>query len=216
MTYPNERPPQRDRYILVPIFILAPAILVWGVLLPAQRRMAESRARVDAANAQIETISHVTPLTAAERAILDDPKAPWRSHMPLVATDLDRLNQYARVVTGIQARISATGGEVAGVRSSWDPIRANFTTPTRLTVPGQIASLGHLADATVTGWALEVQTAGPPASLGRAISVLPQVDPLLIPIGLRWEARDGRPFQALILRDLYLAPAPPPSAPPAS
>lgn len=222
MTYPNERPPQRDRYLLVPIFLLAPATLMWGVLFPAQRRMATYRDRVDAANAQIEIISHVTPLTAAEREVLDDPFAPWKTRMPLVASDLDRLNQYTRVVTGLQARINASGGSVAGVRSSWDPIRADFTTPSRLAVPSPaVTPQGHLADSVVSGWALEVQVGGPPASLGHALGALPQVDPLLIPIGLRWEGRDGHPFQAIILRNLYLAPpsspqSPAPAAPPAS
>lgn len=216
MTYANERPPQRDRYILIPVFVLAPAILIWGVLLPAQLRMAQSRSRMDAANAQMESIGQVTPLTSAERAVLDDPNAPWRSRMPLVSNDLDRLNHYAQVVTGIQTSLKSAGSAMTGVRSSWDPIRANFSTPAHLSMPAPGGSSQNLADASVAGWALEIQVAEPTSALGRSLQVLPKVDPLLIPIGLRWEAREGKPFQAIELRNLYLAPPTPPQPPAAN
>ena len=213
MTYPNEMRPQRDRYFLLPLFILAPAALVWGVLLPAQRRMAESQARIDAAAAQMEIIGHVTPLTEVERRVLEDPKAPWRGRMPLLIDDVGKLEHYTRVVTGIQNRFASNGARIEGIRSSWDPIQADFTTPSAMTMARKEETSAPSPDAVVAGWALEVQIAAPPSSLGRALEALPRVDPLLIPAGLRWEAREGKPFQALILRNLYLAPPAPSPTP---
>lgn len=214
MTYPNERPPQRDRYILAAIFVFAPAALIWGVLLPAQHRMAEMRARMDAANAQLETIGHVAPLTEAERRVLEDPKAAWRSRMPLLRDDTGKLEHYTRVITGLQSRLAASGARVEGIRSSWDPIQADFTAPANLAMKGREDAPPPSPDAVVAGWALEVRIAAPPAALGRALETLPEVDPLLVPAGLRWEAQEGKPFQALILRNLYLAPPPPPAPAP--
>lgn len=215
MTYPNEMPPQRDRYLLIPIFILGPAALIWGVVLPAQKRMADMRARMDAANAQLEIIGHVAPLTEAERQVLGDPAAPWRSRMPLLRDDAGKLHHYTRVVTDLQSHLDAGGAKVEGIRSSWDPIKADFTTPGPLSAAREEHAPAPAPDAAVAGWVMEVQIAAPPSSLGRALGSLPGVAPLLIPAGLRWEAREGKPFQALILRNLYLAPPAPPAAAPA-
>lgn len=215
MTYPNEMPPQRDRYFLVPIFLLAPAALIWGVMLPAQRRMADMRARMDAANTQLAIIGHVAPLTDAERKVLDDPQASWRRRMPLLGDDAGKLHHYTRVITSLQQRFVASGAAIEGIRSSWDPIKADFTTPGPLAASQPESAPAPSPDAVVAGWAMEVQLALPPSSLGRALDALPSVEPMLIPAGLRWEAREGKPFQALILRNLYLAPQPPPAPAPA-
>lgn len=216
MTYPNERPPQRDRYVLIPLFLLVPAALVWGVVLPSQRRMSAARARIQAADAQLETISHVTPLTAEERRVLEDPAAGWRRRMPLLAGDADRLDHYAAVVTALQSHCAAAGARVSGLRSSWDPIQADFTSPGTLSpIPGK-AQAPQPAEATVGAWALEVQFGGQPSALGAALDALPRMEPLMVPVGLRWEAREGQPFQALVLRNLYLSPAPAPAAPASS
>ncbi|HET8714416.1 MAG TPA: hypothetical protein VFM16_01220 [Holophagaceae bacterium] len=212
MTYPNERPPQRDRYILVPLFLLVPAALVWGIVLPAQRRMSAARARIEAANAQLETISHVTPLTSQERKVLEDPQAGWRRRMPLLTGDAARLDHYAAVVTALQSGCAAVGARVEGLRSSWDPIQADFTSPGPLPATRPEGPAPQPADAAVGAWALEVQLTGQPAALGAALDTLPRLEPLMIPVGLRWEAREGQPFQALVLRDLFLSP-PPESAP---
>lgn len=211
MTYPNEMPPQRDRYFLIPIFLLVPAALIWGVVMPAQKRMADMRARMDAANAQLEIIGHVAPLTEAERGVLNAPNASWRRRMPLLVDDTGKLHHYTRVITSLQKSFGASGAAVEGIRSSWDPIRADFTTPSALAVSQDDSAPPPSPDAEVAGWAMEVQLAQPPASLGRALNALPSIEPILLPAGLRWEAREGKPFQALILRNLYLAP--PASAP---
>ena len=214
MTYPNERPPQRDRYVLVPLFLLVPAALVWGVVLPAQRRMSAARARIEAADAQLETISHVTPLTAQERKVLEDPRAGWRRRMPLLQGDAARLDHYTAVVTALQSGCAAAGARVAGLRSSWDPIQADFTSPGPLPALRPGGPAPQPADAAVGAWALEVQIAGQPAALGAALDALPRMEPLMVPVGLRWEARQGQPFQALVLRDLFLSPPPAPAATP--
>lgn len=213
MTYANERPPQRDRYILIPVFILAPLGLIWGIVIPAQKKIAAMQARIDEANQKLAVINHVTPLTAEERQVLEDPKAAWRSRMPMLQSDLGKLQHYTRVVTGLQDRFRVAGATVEGVRSSWDPIHADFTSPGPLPFAGIKEATAPSPDATVAGWALEVQIASPPRSLGLALSAVPKIDSILIPAGLRWEARDGKPFQSLILRNLYLTPAPPPPPP---
>lgn len=213
MTYPNELPPQRDRYALAAIFILAPAALIWGVVLPSQRRMADTRARMDAANAQLAIIGHVAPLSESERRVLADPQAAWRGRMPLLQDDASKLAHYARVVTSLHNRFASNGATVEGIRSSWDPIRADFSAPASLAMAGSEDAPAPSPDSVVAGWALEVRIATPPAAMGRALADLPQVSPLLIPAGLRWEAQEGKPFQALILRNLYLTPPQPPAPP---
>lgn len=197
------------RTLLVLVLALGPVLFAWLVWLPARRRMKLSQARLEAAQAALQELPHYDPLSPEEAAILEAPQAPWKTRIPLIRGDGDRLFHYHRVITELDRALAGSGLRTHGMRSSWDPIQASFTLPGLLAATPGVRPSGDPLDGPLGAWVLEVQLDGPTAGLFTALGRLPQVQPLLEPAGLRWESTPDRRAQSLLLRSLVAQPAAP-------
>jgi len=192
---------------LVAIFGLMPLAFVFLVLLPVKKGMETDRARLDAALQRNQSLPNIQPLTSQERALLEDPHAAWRTRIPLIASDAQRLAHYDRVVTGLQHAVKARGVDLLGVRSRWDSIKGSYTLSTMLgAMPGEIAPGTTSEQGQLQGWVLEAQLGGTPADVFSVLEALPGIDPLLEPVGLRWETLPEERKQMIILRNMVLIP----------
>lgn len=193
--------------LMIVLFGVLPAAFILLVLLPVRKRMAADAARLEAALARSQALPMIQPLSARERALLEDPAAPWRSRIPVVAGDAQRLAHYHRVITGLQAELRNRKISLLGVRSSWNPIQGSYTLPPVLGsqalppagTPGSSAG-------TLQAWVLEAQVDGPPAELFNTLESLPRISPLLEPVALRWEAVPPKQRQTVVLRNLVTVP----------
>ncbi len=197
------------RTLLVLVLALGPVLFGWLVWLPARGRMQLARTRIDVARAALQELPRYDPLSPEEALVLQSPQAAWKSRIPLVRGDGDRLFHYHRVVTDLDRALSGSGLRTHGMRSSWDPIRASFTLPSLLAPTLAAPIPGEALDGPLGAWVLEVQLEGPTAGLFTALERLRQVQPLLEPVGLRWEATPERRAQSLLLRSLVVQPVAP-------
>jgi hypothetical protein len=193
--------------VLVAIFGLLPIAFLFLVFLPLKHRMTADQARLEAAIQRNQALPNIQPLTSQERGLLDDPSASWRTRIPLVASDAQRLAHYHRVITELQQEMKVGHAVLLGVRSTWNPIEGSYTLPLSLGPLGATEPLegsqgaGHLQP-----WVLEASVGGSPAELFRALEALPRVNPLLEPVALRWEMDAPQPKQMMILRNLVTIP----------
>ena len=61
-------------------------------------------------------------------------------------------------------------------------------------------------DGQVEAWVLDARVGGKPDQLIQGMAALAAIDPLLEPVGLRWESLPDHTRQSLVLRNLILAP----------
>ncbi len=195
----------REWVILFTVFGVLPTLFVVFVILPCFQRDKGYIERQRAADQRLSELPVVQPLNAEERKVLENPSAAWRHRIPLVANTGERLGHYHRVVTELQQTCQQSGIALAGVRSTWDPIQGSFTLPTTLSqgLPStqEIGTSGQLQ-----AWVLEARVEGPTPQLFRALEGLPHIEPLLEPVGFRWEADEKGLRQYLLLRNLVLVP----------
>ncbi len=197
----------RERLLLGFFLGGVPLLFVGLVLRPSLRRMDAQRQRMNAASAELQKFPKFTPVRGEEHALLEDPAAPWRRRMPVLQGEGERLAHYHRVVSQTQQAWRRAGFSPLGFRAGWDPIRARFTLGGGLEGGGGEASQGVDApELQVRGWVLEATFGGGTEQLFRALGVLPQVEPLLEPVGLRWDASLPVPRQSLLLRNLVVTP----------
>ena len=200
--------------LLVALLILGVPSLTYGLVIrPSQRRLEDLRQRIQKANGESSAFQLFTPVGEEERAFLEDPKAPWRTRLIPVAGDAARLAHMNRVVREVQASLKAKGITALAMRTTWDPFTADFTLPAGVTrrtprpCPTADAPEIHLDD-----WVLELDLPGTPGDLFKAMAAVADVNLLLEPVGLRWEAGgsggegSAGPRQCLVLRNLYLKP----------
>jgi hypothetical protein len=200
-------PRTRDRLLLAALFGLVPLAFVFLVLLPVRRRMAAERARMDAIQQRLQALPAIQPLSLPERALLEDAQARWRFRVPLLKGDADRFAHYHFVISGLETQWRREGVELQGVRSSWDPIKGSYSLPEVLGNPDLgLPRDGTAAEGKVQGWVLEARVGGSPDRLIQGLAALDRVEPLLEPVGLRWESSPERTRQCLLLRNLILAP----------
>lgn len=195
----------KEWILLFVVFGILPVLFIVFLLVPIMKRDAEYIERQRAANQRLQELPAVQPLSAEERQVLLDPAAPWKRRIPYISHDGARLTHYHRVVTELQQSCRRWGINLVGLRSSWDPIRGSFTLPAVLGSGPSLPSEGG-SQGTLRGWVLEARVEGPTSQLFRAMEGLSRVDPLLEPVGLRWEADPKGLRQYLLLRNLALAP----------
>lgn len=197
----------KPMFILFALFGLLPAAFILLVFLPVRKRMAVDEARLEAAVKRNQELPSVQPLTAAERNLIEDPMASWRSRMPLVASDSQRLSHYHRVITELQNALQARKVTLLGVRSTWNQIKGSYTLPSQLGAGTTASSSAHVSEpGQLQAWVLEAQIEGSPANLFQALETLPAIPPLLEPVAVRWEASPIQHKQTIILRNLVAAP----------
>lgn len=199
----------RERLFMGLVFAGLPAVLYLLVLRPSAVRIQRLHARIQAADEAFQHVPTFTPVGEEERAFLEEPDAPWRTRIPVVVDDGDRLALANRVVSELSAALKRRGVAIAGLRATWEPIKADFTLPAPLTrgpAPGRSGE--DVPEDLLDGWALEVELPGATGQLFKALPALAEVNALLEPVGLRWELAGsaGRHRQFLILRDFYLKP----------
>lgn len=192
---------------LIALFGLLPAAFIFLIFLPVRKRMATDQARLDAAIQRNQELPNIQPLTSQERALLEDPSASWRTRIPLVATDAQRLAHYHRVITELQREFKAQNVALLGIRSTWNPIKGSYTLPASL---GSMSPAGPMDPKPVAGqlqaWVLEAQVNGSPVELFKALEVLPRINPLLEPVALRWAMAPPQHKQMIVLRNLVTIP----------
>lgn len=192
---------------LITLFGLLPVAFIFLVFLPVRKRMATDQARLEAAIQRSQELPNIQPLTSQERALLEDPSAPWRTRIPLVSTDARRLAHYHRVITDLQREFKARNVALLGVRSTWNPIKGSYTLPPSL---GSISSVvpqnSKRGAGQLQAWVLEAQVSGSPADLFKALEALPRINPLLEPVALRWEMDPPKHKQMIVLRNLVAIP----------
>jgi hypothetical protein len=197
----------RERWLLGAMFGVMPILFTFAVLLPSLRRLDAKRARMAEISRRIEALPLIRPLTGPERALLDDPGAPWRGRIPMIRTDADRFAHYHAVVSGLQAEWKRRKVPLLGVRAHWDVLKGSFTLPGDLGQPELgLPRLETEAKGQLQGWVLDATIGGKPDQLFQAMAALDQVNPLLEPVGLRWESLPEHTRQSLLLRNLILAP----------
>ena len=184
-----------------------PALFVVAVLQPSRRRMEAHKVRLDAIALRLQELPNVQALSAAELNVLKDPQARWRTRIPLLQGDAQRFIHYHRVVTGLQAGWKQDRVPLRQLRTSWDALKGSYSVPGDLGDPG----LGLPQELTAPGgqlqaWVLDATIAGTPDRLFQAMETLVRVDPMLEPVGLRWETQPGLTRQSLLLRNLILVP----------
>lgn len=195
----------KERLLQAGIVLVVP--LLFGVLVarPTLRRIDGHKQRFQAASAEAAAIPQFSSVTPAEREVLDDPAAAWRRRMPVLASEQARLAHYHRVVSTAQRGWKAAGVPVVGLRSTWDPIRASFTLPAAVDSAEEAKPvLQDSPELKVRGWVVEARFPAPTDALFRALAVVPQFEPLLEPIGLRWESYPDHRQQSLLLRNLVV------------
>jgi len=191
--------------LLMVMFGILPGLFIAFFLLPSLKRDNEYLERQRAANQRIQELIAVQPLNAEERKVLEDPEAPWKQRIPLITSDAHRLGHYHQVVTELQQTCQTAGIHLVGIRSTWDPIQGSFTLPAILPAGPSLPTEGGI-QGQLKGWVLEARVDGPTTQLFRAINGIPRINPLLEPVGLRWEGDEKGLRQYLILRNLVLAP----------
>lgn len=193
--------------------LLLAGLPVAGYLLlarPAMRRIQALHLRIQAANEGFQGVPPFTPVSQEEHRLLEDPAAPWRSRIPLVDDDAARMIQVDRVVSQLAVAFQARKVKAVAMRAVLDPVRAEFTMPGSLAqgpLPAAKTAPGT-PEQPMAGWVLEVEIAGRTRSLFQALSAAAEVNPLLEPVGLRWESAQapGAHHKYLLLRNLYLKP----------
>lgn len=200
----------RERLLMATALVVVPGLVVALGVLPMQRRTSALRQRIEALNREDAQLPRFAPPTRDERALLEAQQARVQARIPTVAGDAERLLHYHRVVSGLQGHLQRDGLASPGMRSSWDPIRASFTLPGALEPAASRAeTLEPVRSNLLQGWVLEVQIPGGTGNLFRALARATEPEPLLEPVGLRWEATPEEHRQHLLFRNLVLAPAQP-------
>jgi len=197
----------RERMLMAVALVVVPILgVVFGVL-PVHRRTAALRQQIQTLNQEDAQLPRFSPPTQAERALLESEQVRVEARIPLLSGDAARLAHYHRVVSGLQGVFQREGLASPAMRSSWDPIRASFTLPGVLeTGVAHPRTESPRSPGQVQGWVLEVQVPGGTANLFRALARVREPDPLLEPVGLRWDADPEEHRQHLLLRNLVLAP----------
>ncbi|MFZ1612626.1 MAG: hypothetical protein WAT51_00540 [Holophaga sp.] len=197
----------RERVLMAAILVGLPTLILVLGILPTLKRSKELRQQIQAVNEDYKTLPPFMPLSRVEREALADPKATWRSRLPMVTSDKARLAHYHRVVGDLQGTLKAAGVPSRGMRSSWDPIKASFSVPGEMGAdPHTLALFQDSPDSQVNGWVLEAEIPGPTSHLFRSMAAIHRVGPILEPVGLRWEAGLDFRQQKLLLRNLVLTP----------
>jgi hypothetical protein len=199
----------RERTRMALVFLGLPLVLYGMILRPSAVRHEALHQRIRGEDEACRNLPVFLKVTQEERAFLEAPDAAWRTRMPLVATDGARLALANRVVSDLAAALKRRGVAVAALRASWEPIQADFTLPAGLDrSPAPRPSGGDAPEYQLAGWALEVELPGATGQVFKALAALPELNPLLEPVGLRWElaGRGGKHRQYLILRAYYLKP----------
>ena len=197
----------RERALMAVVLFGAPALLLWLGILPAIRRSEALRQRIQGLNGEYVAQPICVPLSQAERELTQDPLAPWRTRMPLVAGDLARLSHYNRVVNELHETLSQARVAPSKMRSSWEPIKASFTIPPEMGLaPFDVSASQDSPELKASGWVLEAEIPGTTPQLFKALAVIHQVHPILEPVGFRWEAMPDHRRQNLLLRNLVLTP----------
>lgn len=201
--------------MLVGLFVALPAIFIFLILMPTLNRMKEHRTRLETAQERIRALPDVQPLSAEERKLLEDPKAMWKARIPLVKSDGERLAHYNVVVTELQKTWKNCGVATLSLRSTWDSIKGSFTVPEPFgSVPQDFPPTYFSGQGNLSAWVIEARLSGKNAPLFTALEALPKVNPLLEPVGIRWESSPEGPKQMLILRNIFLSPTPSTVEPP--
>jgi hypothetical protein len=201
------KPRTRERLTLAALFGLVPAVFIFAVLLPSRRRMEARKARMEAISARLKALPAIQPLSVRERALIQDPRAPWRTRIPLLRNDAERFAHYHFVVSDLQGEWKREGVQLLGVRASWDVLNGSYSMPRDLGDPELgLAREGTAAAGQIQGWVLEAGVGGPADQLFQGMAALARIEPLLEPVGLRWESVPQHTRQFLILRNLTLAP----------
>lgn len=196
----------REWFLLGLIFALLPGLFFVFVVLRGRKNMGAYKTRQGEIEQQMQAFVPVQPLSSAERQMLSDPQAPWRSRIPYLEGDAARLWHYHRTVTQLQGVLRQGGVSTGSVRSSFDPVHGSFTLPSALG-PLDSDALGAGGQTSKTqAWVLEISVEGSSAQLFKALDLLPAVDPVLEPLALRWEATPEGHRQHLVLRNLVLVP----------
>ena len=193
-----------ERWFMALLFTGLP--LVAGlVLMPSLRRVEALRQRLRVCQEALQQGQPCAALSAEERILLEPPQAKWRTRIPRLDDDGARLAHLDRVVAELNAALAAKKLSVLGMRASWAPLVGSFTLPARGLdpAPPEPAALDS-PESQLSGWVLEVELGGGTAALFQALAVLPGLDPLLEPVGLRWASPAGEHHQYLQLRNLYL------------
>lgn len=199
----------RERLLMGLVFGGLPLVLYGLVLRPSTLRLRALHDRLRAADEAHRDVPTFIPVGREERAFLEAPDASWRTRIPVVADDGARLALANRVVSDLSSALKRRGVPIAGVRATWAPIQADFTLPAHLAKgPAPWRPGGDVPEHLLDGWALEVELPGATGQLFKALPALAEVNPLLEPVGLRWElaGKAGRHRQYLILRAFYLKP----------
>lgn len=196
----------KERLVQAGIVIVVP--ILFGVLVarPALQRIEGHKQRFNAASSELASLPPFNPVTPGEREVLNEPAASWRKRLPVLANEQARLAHYHRVVSDLQRGWRAAGVPVVGLRSSWDPIRASFTLPGSVEAPeAQTPLLQDNPELKIRGWVVEARFASPTDVLFHALARVPQMEPLLEPVGLRWTAAPEHRQQSLLLRNLVVS-----------
>ena len=197
-----------ERLLLGLIFVVLPALFILFVLLPSRTRMEARKARMVAVEERLRALPTVQPLSAQERAVLGDAGAPWQGRIPFLRGDAERFAHYDAVVSALQGALKRDGVPLRQLRTSWDGLKGSYTLPVDLGDPQlglpreRTAAAGQLQ-----GWVLDATIGGAPDRLFQAMETLTRVEPLLEPVGLRWESLPSHTRQSLLLRNLILAPS---------
>ena len=196
-----------ERLLLILVFAGLPLLFLTLVLQPIRRRMEVRKARLEVITLRIQALPTVRPLSAQEREVITAADAAWRTRIPSLGSDAQRFAHYHRVVTGLERAWREEHVSLTQVRSSWDGLKGSFSLPSALGDP----SLGLPGEATtpagqLQGWVLDASVAGTPDRLFQGLEALVRVDPLLEPVGLRWESFPDHTRQSLLLRNLILVP----------
>jgi len=205
--------PAKERWLLGLLLVVAPVALYFLFLRSAIQHMDGLQGRLQQFHAE-SPFQSFSPVGREERAFLEVPDAPWRTRIPVLTGDGARLAHVHRVVNELNATLRAGGIKVAGLRASWDPVEARFTLPAQLTqgaVP--VKAVKDAPEFKVEGWVLVVEIGGATSDLFKALALVPRVNALLEPVGLRWgrpgdavQQDSNPPAQYLILRNVYLKP----------
>lgn len=200
----------RERFLMATALVVVPGLVVVLGVLPLQRRTSDLRQRIEALNREDAQLPRFAPPTREERALLEAEQPRVQRRIPAMAGDTERLLHYHRVVSGLQGSLQREGLTSPGMRSSWDPIRASFTLPGALEPAANPAEAAESVRSNrLLGWVLEVQVPGGTSNLFRALARATEPEPLLEPVGLRWEATPEEHRQHLLFRNLVLAPTQP-------
>ena len=196
-----------ERLLLATLFLVLPVLFLVFVLLPSRTRMEARKQRQAAITERLKLLPTIQPLSLKERALLEDPQAPYKTRIPLLRSDSERLGHYHSVVSDLQIAWKRDGVALLSLRANWDGFKGSYSLPGELGNP----RLGlPVTDTAPTGqlqaWGLDARVGGNPDQLFQALEALGGIDPLLEPVGLRWESVPDRTRQSLLLRNLILAP----------